>query len=109
MVATKIFQEKLGEGRHPILRKACTMNNQCHGLSPAECDAETGLCVQGDFGPKLVPEGHVFVMGDNRDNSRDSRWWGTVPLELLKGRAVFIWWSYRESLVRWERMFTKIN
>jgi signal peptidase I len=109
MVATKIFSEKLGEGKHPILRKACTMNNQCHGLSPAGCDVETGLCVQGDFGPEEVPEGHVFVMGDNRDNSRDSRWWGSVPLELIKGRAVFIWWSFRESLVRWERMFTGIN
>jgi signal peptidase I len=109
MLPTKLFQERLGERNHPILRKACTMSSQCHGLGPTECDAETGLCIQGDFGPETVPEDHVFVMGDNRDNSRDSRYWGTVPLELIKGRAVFIWWSFRESLVRWERMFTKIN
>jgi len=44
-----------------------------------------------------VPEGKYFVMGDNRNNSEDSRYWGFVPRDLVIGRAMFVYWSYDES------------
>jgi signal peptidase I len=48
-------------------------------------------------GPWTIPEGQYFAMGDHRDKSSDSRRWGTVPRELVKGRALLIWWSYKED------------
>ncbi len=44
-----------------------------------------------------MPPGQLFVMGDNRDNSRDSRFWGFLPRDQVKGRALLVYWSYEAS------------
>ena len=107
-VETRKFIEIIPEAHHPILRKSCSSHRDCFSQG-TDCDFERGLCISHDCDPYKVPEEHVFVMGDNRDNSRDSRVWKSVPIEFVKGRAEFIWWSYREDLVKWERMFEAIR
>jgi signal peptidase I len=69
-------------------------------------DPEYGLhgeSFRDDWGPKVVPEGQLFVMGDNRDNSKDSRFWGFLPRDQVKGRALLVYWSYEATRDEYQR------
>jgi len=64
-----------------------------------------------NFGPITVPEGKFFMLGDNRENSRDSRYWGFVDYSQLRGKALFIYWSWDKDhkLPRLSRIFDLVR
>ena len=66
---------------------------------------QSRLVPRDDFGPIVVPPEHLFVMGDNRENSQDSRFWGFLEVKKIKGKALVIYWSWNaeESWVRFDR------
>jgi signal peptidase I len=106
-----------------------------HFLDPSQASSEvTSFDVRKRYGPVTVPAEQYFVMGDNRDNSQDSRYWGFLPRHYIKGKALMIYWSYEagsddytdEGLsgtikrtfsvvtnfftrTRWERLFHQIH
>lgn len=63
-------------------------------------DPETYRPTRDHWGPIVVPPGKVFVLGDNRDDSEDSRYWGFVDMQALKGQPLFIYYSFDPGMVR---------
>jgi signal peptidase I len=104
-----------------------------HFLEPvamAGASEVTSFDVRERYGPVRVPDNQYFVMGDNRDNSQDSRYWGFLPRSYIKGRALMIYWSFDVGAdqpadgtiarllsvvthfftrTRWERIFGQIH
>jgi signal peptidase I len=73
---------------------------------------------RNNWGPLVVPQQSYFVLGDNRDNSSDSRYWGFVPAALIEGRPIFVYYSYAPDTaghapllmrVRWHRIGERVE
>jgi signal peptidase I len=80
--------------------------SDAHGVNVDNLIIPGSVQPRDNFGPVTVPEGSLFVMGDNRDESYDSRFWGVVPMKDVLGKALIIYWSWNQEDhgVRWNRI-----
>ncbi|HWI13706.1 MAG TPA: signal peptidase I [Burkholderiales bacterium] len=93
-VATQRYSENLNGHVHPVLLQPDTPTVQLGGVQQFPF---RNNCEYNDSGfTCVVPRGHYFMMGDNRDSSSDSRYWGFVPEANIVGKAFLIWWNFDE-------------
>lgn len=113
-----LFRERVGLGDHWVLQSQ-RVEFTAHVVAEPATQTAAEPAVEPQFKVR-VPQGECFMMGDNRDHSSDSRYWGTLPIDRMLGRAVAIWLSCEETLpdanqmcdphtVRWQRVFTRLS
>jgi signal peptidase I len=109
--------------RLELRRKTVYINGEplaepyAHLAEPASQSAGVTGDLREFYGPVTVPAGQYFMMGDNRDFSQDSRYWGLLPAHYVKGKALFIYFSFEEGSsianvlggTRWERLLNVVR
>ncbi len=102
-------------GRYNGVGQGRNMRGAWHLLEDLAEGVEHSILVRGDRASRrlefAIPKGQYFVMGDNRDNSNDSRFWGTVPEANLVGKAFFVWmnWDWENKGIGFDRMGTVLK
>jgi signal peptidase I len=104
--------------RLELRRKKIYINDQmldepyAHFLAPLSPEgARRPDDLREEYGPVTVPAGQYFMMGDNRDDSQDSRYWGFMPATYVKGKALFIYFSVGDSVgdIQWSRLLNRVR